>query len=571
MRKIWAYQLIIIGLIAILGLAMSLAGAPTTPTIFVTPATRIGDLDPYPGSVYMPKIDVSDVPAPGLWGYEFFLKFDPNVLGAPPVIPLVNMNFTDTGSTAWTTGSEGTGTASNGYDTGDGNPSPGSGAPSYYHRATSTADASASLYFQTEQNFTLGLPLKPNGNGFYTAWTNDWNYWDDMPADGDLSYVSTNVDAAKETSTLEDPPVGENRSIEYVRVYIRAKDTSTTGDDKIRIMIRSRDTDYFAPSAKDINPTTTYTTYSYTWEGNHPGGGAWTWDDIQNLQVGVQYIKVSGTATTVRVTQIYVDVSSWPGLPVWVGLSYSYKVTGNSIAATGNDFWIEVQKPDGTAPTLIEITSFTAATPWTYVITEAPSSRFDAPGTYKFRLMNSLTTAASGTANYVQFNWDDVGVKISPISIREGPFLKQGGSTDFLMISMNETTLYVSNTLVGTPYGTAFPVTGSGTLVNATFLVDYGASQLDLAGTKLITLGDPPSYPPIEISHSVQDGFFRNKLYGDVNGDKEVDTSDLDDLSQAYGSDSTKPNWNLECDFRGDGEVNIIDLFDLGKGYGKTA
>lgn len=59
-------------------------------------------------------------------------------------------------------------------------------------------------------------------------------------------------------------------------------------------------------------------------------------------------------------------------------------------------------------------------------------------------------------------------------------------------------------------------------------------------------------------------------ILGDVNGDKKVDASDLHDFSNAYGSDPTKPNWNLYCDFNEDNKVEASDLFDVSKNYGKT-
>jgi len=55
-----------------------------------------------------------------------------------------------------------------------------------------------------------------------------------------------------------------------------------------------------------------------------------------------------------------------------------------------------------------------------------------------------------------------------------------------------------------------------------------------------------------------------------VNGDGDVDPSDLSDLSKAYGSESGDDNWNPNCDFNNDGKVDALDLFDLGKNYGKT-
>lgn len=60
------------------------------------------------------------------------------------------------------------------------------------------------------------------------------------------------------------------------------------------------------------------------------------------------------------------------------------------------------------------------------------------------------------------------------------------------------------------------------------------------------------------------------KILGDVNGDGNVNASDLCDLSQAYGSDPNKLGWNPNCDINADNKVNVSDLFILGKNYERS-
>jgi len=114
------------------------------------------------------------------------------------------------------------------------------------------------------------------------------------------------------------------------------------------------------------------------------------------------------------------------------------------------------------------------------------------------------------------------------------------------------------------------PFTGDGRVANITFTVDsYGSCPLDLYETKL---GDDV-IPPNPIEHAVIDGYFSNKILGDVNGDGTVNSSDLVDLSEAYGSTAGPPpslNWNPNCDFDWNGKVDALDLFNLGKNYGKS-
>ena len=54
-----------------------------------------------------------------------------------------------------------------------------------------------------------------------------------------------------------------------------------------------------------------------------------------------------------------------------------------------------------------------------------------------------------------------------------------------------------------------------------------------------------------------------------MNGDGVVDASDLFDLGKAYGSTSSSPNWNQNCDFNKDHVVDVLDLSALSKNYEK--
>jgi len=86
---------------------------------------------------------------------------------------------------------------------------------------------------------------------------------------------------------------------------------------------------------------------------------------------------------------------------------------------------------------------------------------------------------------------------------------------------------------------------------------------------------------PEGIDHDASDNTRYDTVYvppieGDVNGDGKVDTSDLFDFAEAYGSEPHEPptppdpNWNLRCDLNWDSIVDVSDLFDLSKNYGKT-
>jgi len=404
--------LLAISLIVILGLTLNLARAETA-TIFVYPQRTIGDLTPAPGSTLNLDFNVSDVTEP-MWGYQFFLRFDPVVF--PRIIPLTNMNFTDTASTAWTTTTVGTvvGTAASGYDGANGNPSPGSGAPSYYLKATASITEAASITFSTEQTFTY------NGK-----------------------------------------------------------------------------------------------------------------------------------------------------TPIKAVVSFAYRITGTSLGA-GSTIGLRVVKPDATFKTLIStysITSADLAKPWQFNITDTSLSAFDKVGTYKFQLRTTLKTANAGTFNYLQVNWDDVGVWTSSAGgVSEGPFLKAGGTTDFIVKYINESAVYIADSLTIPPPG---GVTGSGKLASVSLVVSYGRSWLDLAGVKLIKLGDPPNYPPVEMAYTATDGYFDNRIPGDVNSDRWVTSADFSILQGAYGTSRGQPNYDERADFNLDGYITSADFSVLQGNYGR--
>jgi parallel beta-helix repeat protein len=55
---------------------------------------------------------------------------------------------------------------------------------------------------------------------------------------------------------------------------------------------------------------------------------------------------------------------------------------------------------------------------------------------------------------------------------------------------------------------------------------------------------------------------------GDVNGDRKTNNSDLIELSRAYGSSTSAPDWNPDCDINSNNLTDVFDIFILGKNYG---
>ena len=57
---------------------------------------------------------------------------------------------------------------------------------------------------------------------------------------------------------------------------------------------------------------------------------------------------------------------------------------------------------------------------------------------------------------------------------------------------------------------------------------------------------------------------------GDIDGDGDVDGSDLAALADAFGSSSGGPNYNPFADFDNDGYVNEDDLAVFATDFGRT-
>lgn len=118
-------------------------------------------------------------------------------------------------------------------------------------------------------------------------------------------------------------------------------------------------------------------------------------------------------------------------------------------------------------------------------------------------------------------------------------------------------------------------VSGSGTLATITFRVGEvtGETPLHLYNVKLRDhFGEPiepTSGPPGYYFTNLEDGFFRLRIPGDVNGDGVVDIVDLAAVAWSFGTEPDDPNWNPDADLNNDNLIDIDDLIIVGLNYGK--
>ena len=130
----------------------------------------------------------------------------------------------------------------------------------------------------------------------------------------------------------------------------------------------------------------------------------------------------------------------------------------------------------------------------------------------------------------------------------------------------------IAETILGDVAG----ITGSGRLVTIEFqIVGYGWTDLFISsgGSLPTTLLDSAG-ATITWNHQASlfgnDGYFSNRLGGDVDSDRDVDYSDFIVLAGAYGSVVGQPAYKRNADFDQDGDVDYSDFIKLAGNYGKS-
>ena len=150
--------------------------------------------------------------------------------------------------------------------------------------------------------------LRPNAAGTYSqadpvGEVSNYLCVDEEVADDDSTYVETSGGATEiDTYNIPDHSEGYG-TISSVTVYVRCRASTTADLHAAETVIRTHGTDYFGTYT--LLPTS-YTDYSTTYNVNPNTTNAWTWDEIDALEIGVRlYDNDDGE---VRCTQVYVEV-----------------------------------------------------------------------------------------------------------------------------------------------------------------------------------------------------------------------------------------------------------------------
>jgi len=147
---------------------------------------------------------------------------------------------------------------------------------------------------------------KTNISDQYPATGEHWDKVYEETSDGDSTYVSSDNTAWQEDlyNITDHSTLTAAGIINYVEVYIVCRATSSSTQTSAYIHIKTNGVEYNGAAE---NMTTSYATYSYQWDINPQTGEAWTWDEIDALQIGVGLRQPTGAQST-RCTQVYVEV-----------------------------------------------------------------------------------------------------------------------------------------------------------------------------------------------------------------------------------------------------------------------
>lgn len=163
--------------------------------------------------------------------------------------------------------------------------------------------------------------LRPAGAGNSTQLTatgagTNHGCVNESSSDGDTTYVVTSIGNGTQTDlyTIKEDAnsIGVSDTINSITVYLIARATATGRLIIANRVITIRENSVTTYDAS-VALTTSYATYSKTWNTKPSNGTSWTKTDIDNLEIGVRLvINNNGGSAAARCTQVYVIVDYTP-------------------------------------------------------------------------------------------------------------------------------------------------------------------------------------------------------------------------------------------------------------------
>ncbi len=159
--------------------------------------------------------------------------------------------------------------------------------------------------------------LRPNASGSETGIASQfpisgahWDKVDEEVADGTSTYLyTTSLSYQRDLFNIVNHSIGSG-IINFIKVYVSIKEYATPAGATHKIAIKTGGTVY---EGAEITVTNSFALYSEQWNTNPQAGGAWTWAQIDDLQIGVAMRKEADTAYC---TQAYVEVDYVPAVGI---------------------------------------------------------------------------------------------------------------------------------------------------------------------------------------------------------------------------------------------------------------
>lgn len=157
--------------------------------------------------------------------------------------------------------------------------------------------------------------LRPNAAGSEKSITSPggthWNLVDEAIPDGDATAVYT-IYWPYERDLYNLPASSGSGTINNIKIHVRCR-AGDNGYPTFYIAKPSLKSNGTVTDGTEIQlPSIVYVTYSQTWATNPADAGAWSWTDIDALQIGVSLADGAGFAYGTWCTQVYVEVDYTP-------------------------------------------------------------------------------------------------------------------------------------------------------------------------------------------------------------------------------------------------------------------
>lgn len=156
--------------------------------------------------------------------------------------------------------------------------------------------------------------LRPNAVGDVTGINNQYPssgyHWDKVDdtgtGDKDSTFIRQTTKGTNKYDIFNIPNRAGSGSISSVKISMRARKESSSGYGYVRNVIK---TNSVVSSGTEASATTSYAIYSTSYSLNPATNQSWTLSDIDSLQIGAGARLPSTRASSVRVTQVWAEVS----------------------------------------------------------------------------------------------------------------------------------------------------------------------------------------------------------------------------------------------------------------------